>query len=159
MMTNDFDVIPASEARERHTDAVQPVAEAFTAMGGDDDELSRCIRVKAIEANEFASIESLLDVQDCVNAGISGDGDGGGVHALAVEVLGSAFGGGEVKGGDPAGKDSVHFLGEWFMRIAGTESCLDMADGDFGVEGGQGAAEGGRGVALNEDDVGFLFGE
>src|ERR1017187_9800574 len=133
---NDFDIIPASEADEGRADLIEAVAKAFAAVRCDDDKLLRGVRVESIEANEFASIESLLDVQDCVNAGISGDGDGGGVHALAVEVLGSAFGGGEVKGGDPAGKDSVHFLGEWFMRIAGTESCLDMADGDFGVEGG-----------------------
>jgi hypothetical protein len=125
----------------------------------DDDKLLRCVLAESIETNKTARIEALLDVQDCVNARISGDGDRGGVHALAVEVLGCAFGGGEMKGGDPPGKDSVHFLGEGFMRIAGTESCLDMADGDFGVKGGQGAAEGGGGVALNEGDAGFLFGE
>ena len=81
------------------------------------------------------------------------------VYKRQVEVLGSAFGGGEVKSCDPSGKDPVHFLGKGFMRIAGAESCLDMADWDFGVEGGQRAAEGGGSVALHEDDVGFLFSE
>ena len=37
--------------------------------------------------------------------------DGRSVHALAIEVLGSALGGGEVEGRDPSGQHAVHFLG------------------------------------------------
>ena len=42
-------------------------------------------------------------MQDRVNAGVAGDNDSGRVHALAVEVLGGTFCGGEVEGGEPPG--------------------------------------------------------
>ena len=115
--------------------------------------------MESTDTRESAGIESLLDVQDGVNAGISGNGDYGAVHALTVEVLGGAFGGGEVKSRHPPGKDSVHFLRERFMWIARTEPRFDMADGDFGVKRCQGAAEGGGSVALDEDDTGLFFRE
>jgi hypothetical protein len=156
---NDFDVIPPSEADEGGTDLIEAAAKAFAPVRCDDDEFLRGISAESIEANKFACIESLLDVQDCVNAGISGDGDGGWVHAAAVEVLGGAFGGSEVKGGDLPGEGAVYFLGEWLIRIAGTEPCLNMTNWGFGIERAQRTAESSGGIALNEDDVWFLFGE
>ena len=59
---NDFDIIPASEADEGRAYLIEAVAEAFAAVRCDDDKLLRGVRAESIEANKFASIESLLDV-------------------------------------------------------------------------------------------------
>ena len=101
----------------------------------------------------------MLDEQHRIDAGVAGNNDRGWVYALAAEVVGGAVGGSEVKVGDPPGEDPVYFLREGFIRIAGAESCLDMADWNSSVESGQGTTKGSSGVALNEDDVGVLFGE
>jgi len=61
---NDFDIIPASEADEGRADLIEAVAKAFAAVRCDDYKLLQCVRAESIEADKFASIESLFDVQD-----------------------------------------------------------------------------------------------
>jgi hypothetical protein len=156
---NDFDIIAPGEAEDGRADVLKAVAKALAAVRCDDDEFLRIVRAESTQALKIAGIETLLDVQDRVNAGVSRDRNSRRVHALAVKILGGEFSGGEVISGDPPGQHSVHFLGKWSAWIAGAKAGLDMADWSVGVKAGQGTTESSRGVALNECDVRFLFGE
>ena len=61
-------------------------------------------------------------------------------------------------GGEAGGEDTVHLFREGLAEVPGAESGLDVSDGDVAVEAGEGAAEGGGGVALDEDH-GRVLGE
>ena len=128
-------------------------------MRRDNDELPRGILMESPEAGKRARIETLFHVQNRIYAGVSRDGDRGGIHALTAKVAGRSLGCGEVKRGDPAGKHAVHLFGKGLIRIAGAEPRFHMADTDFGVKGRQSAAEGGRSIALNQHHAGALLGK
>lgn len=67
------------------------------------------------------------------------------------------LGGGEVEAGDLRDQTAVHFLWERAEWVTRPKTRLDMADGDFAIEGGHGSGEGGSGVALDDDIVGFFL--
>ncbi len=100
--------------------------------------------------------KAVADVKDGVDAGVAGDGDGGSGNALGVEIGGGAGGGGEMKGGEAAGENAVHLLGEGLEHVVGAEAGFHMGDGDVMVKGGEGAAERAGGVALDDDQIGLL---
>ncbi len=154
---DNFDVRASGEGMERLADAEEALAEAFAAVAGDEDHLAGGDgRVGKRRCGDAAVFEGGFNVEQGVDAGVAGDGDLGIGDGFGSKIGGGHFGGREVEGGEAGGEDAIHFLGEGLGHVAGAESGFDVADGDALVEGGEGAAEGGGGIALDEDE-GWLF--
>jgi hypothetical protein len=128
-------------------------------MCGDDDELAGGIELRPGAGRQHAGFERVADVEDGVDARISGDEDSIGGDTLGGEHLGSARCRREVEGGESRGNHAVHFFGEGLGEIAGAQAGFHVADRDALIEGCQGAAERGGGVALDEHEVGCFLAE
>ena len=96
---DQLDIGTGSDRRQRLADALESGAEAFAAMGGDQDELLRWIEPRPAGALQPAVFETVAHGEDRVDAGVAGDGDGGGGHAFTAKILRGAFGGGEMQRG------------------------------------------------------------
>ena len=157
---DNFDVVARGEAVEGEADTLKTSAETFTAVGGDEDQAFGGVEEGAVNAAGKSAVgEAIANVEDGINARVTGNVGSFGGNAFAVEIGGGPGSGGEVDIGEAAGEDAIHLFGEGLGHVPGSEAGLDVADGNAGVEGGKGAAEGGGGVALNDGEFGFKVGE
>ncbi len=59
--------------------------------------------------------------------------------------------------GQARGQNAIDLLRKGGELIPCSETCFDVADGDFMVKSRQGGAKDGGGVALDEDQGGFFL--
>ena len=88
-----------------------------------------------------------------VDHGVPGHGDGLLRDGLAKEGHSSRVGGREVERHQRSGQPAVRLFGERRPDAAGSQPCLDVADGDAPVEAGQRCDQHGGGVALDQRHV------
>ncbi len=122
-----------------------------TVDGGEDDAV-----FVPIEAGDGAVGFAIGDGEEGIDDGVAGHVDAF-FEARSLEVFDREGRGGEVELGQLGDETAVGFFGVGVEEFVGPQSGFDVADGDLLVEGGQGGGEGGRGVALGEDDLGFEF--
>lgn len=91
-----------------------------------------------------------------VDAGVSGDPDPGLGLALAEQVLLAGLRGGEVVLAHDVDRLAVELLGPGAVDVVRAQARLDVAHGDLQVEARERRGEAGRGVAVDQDDVGPL---
>lgn len=91
-----------------------------------------------------------------VDAGVAGDPDLRLRLALAEQVLLAGLRGGEVILAHDVDGLAVELLGPGAVDVVRAQARLDVAHGDLKVEAGERCGEAGRGVAVDQDDVGPL---
>lgn len=91
-----------------------------------------------------------------VDAGVSGYPDLGLGLALAEQVLLTGLRGGEVVLADDVDGLAVKLLRPGAIDVVRAQAGLDVAHGDLQVEAGERCGEAGRGVTVDQDDVGPL---
>ena len=153
---NELNVAPVREAEQAAADAFEGGSEALAAMRGDDDELFAGIEVPPIATFQFTGLQPVPDLKHGVDAGIPGNPDPALRYTFAAEIVCGAPGRGEMKRGQFSGKDPVHLFRKGLGEIAGPESGLNVANRNLVVEGCEGAAERGSGIALHNYKLRFL---
>lgn len=157
---DDLNAGANGESPERLADALETGAEAFAAVGGDNDETSGRVEERPVHTTcEGAVDEAIADVENGVDSRVAGDVNAFRGDAFPAEIAGGPRRGGEVEIGDPAGEDPVHLLGERLSHVPRAETGLDVTDGDTGVESRERAAEGRRRVALDDSEIGLQVAE
>lgn len=91
-----------------------------------------------------------------VDAGVAGDPDLGRGLALAEQVLLARLRGGEVILAHDIDRLAVELLRPGAVDVVGSQTSLDVPHGDLQVEARERSGEAGRGVAVDQDDVGPL---
>lgn len=91
-----------------------------------------------------------------IDAGVAGDPDLGLGLALGEQVLLARLRGGEVVLAHDVDSLAVELLGPGAVDVVRAKARLDVAHGDLQVEAGERRGEAGRGVAVDQDDVGPL---
>ena len=91
-----------------------------------------------------------------VDAGVAGDPDLGLGLALAEQVLLAGLRGGEVVLAHDVDGLAVELLRPGAVDVVRAQAGLHMPHGDLQVEARECGGEAGRGVAVDQDDVGFL---
>lgn len=91
-----------------------------------------------------------------VDAGVAGDPDLELGLALGEQVLLARLRGGEVVLAHDVDSLAVELLGPGAVDVVRAKARLDVAHGDLQVEAGERRGEAGRGVAVDQDDVGPL---
>lgn len=91
-----------------------------------------------------------------VDAGVAGDPDPGLGLALAEQVLLAGLRGGEVVLAHDVDGLAVELLRPGAVDVVRAQAGLDVAHGDLQVEARERSGEAGRGVAVDQDDVGLL---
>ena len=89
---------------------------------------------------------------DRVNDGVADDGNALS-DALAGEIVTVARSRSKVQRRDLTGQLAVHFLRERRIFVVGAQTSLNMADRNFVVERCECAGKGGRGIAVDENNV------
>ena len=79
--------------------------------------------------------------------------------AFSAKILRRGRRGSEMQAGQPGGENAIQLFGERLVEIPGAQPGFDVRDRNTAVEGGQGAAEGGRRVALHYRHIGLGFGK
>lgn len=92
-----------------------------------------------------------------VDGGVAGDIDRACVLALADEVLLRQFGRRKVIATDDTDRLAIELLGVRAVNVVCTKSRLDVSDRDLQVEARERGHEGGRGIAVDEDNVRLDF--
>lgn len=59
--------------------------------------------------------------------------------------------------GQCTGQAAVHFLREGLIFIIGAQACLNMTDPSLDYNMPPVRREGGRGIPMDEDDIGFFL--
>ncbi len=143
----------------------ESVAEVLAAMAGDEDEflsvmqsgyIVACIHqhLDLLVGEGFVAVELIDDPVEGVDDSVAGDEDLA-VSLFFLEVLLAEGRRGEVVAGNAAGDLAVHFFGPGAVDVVGAQTGFDVADGDLLVKGGEGRGGAGRGVAMDQDDVGL----
>lgn len=91
-----------------------------------------------------------------VNSGVAGDPDLGLGLALAEQVLLACLRGGEVVLAHDVDRLAVELLRPGAVDVVRAQAGLDVAHGDLQVEARERGGEAGRGVAVDQDNVGHL---
>lgn len=91
-----------------------------------------------------------------IDAGVSGDPDLGLGLALGEQVLLAGLRRGEVVLTHDVDSLAVELLRPWAVNVMRAKARLDVSHGDLQVEAGERRGEAGRGVAVNQDNVGPL---
>ena len=91
-----------------------------------------------------------------VDAGVAGDPDPGLRLALVEQVLLARLRGGEVVLAHDVDRLAVELLRPGTVDVVRAQPRLDVAHGDLKVEAREGRRKAGRGVAVNQNHVGFL---
>lgn len=131
--------------------AVHGLAQVLAAMGRDED-----------EAGALSPLELGMGVPlahggaQGVNAGVSGDPDPGLGLALAEQVLLAGLRRGEVVLAHDVDGLAVELLRPGAVDVVRAQARLHMPHGDLQVEARERRGEAGRGVAVDQDDVGLL---
>ena len=131
--------------------AVHGLAQVLAAVRRDED-----------EAGALGPLELGVGVAlahggaQCVDARVAGDPDPGLGLALVEQVLLTCLRGGEVVLTDDIDRLAVELLRPGTVDVVRAKARLDMAHGDLQVEARQCRGEAGRGVAVDQDDVGPL---
>ena len=120
------------EVFDRKGDGAHGEAEVFPAMAGDEDEFALAVEDAG---PDFAAAKMAGHPMQRVHHRVAGDINRPAVDVLAPEQIGRIGRRREMPLGESAEEGSVQFLGKWRVAIVGTQPRLDMADGDFVVEG------------------------
>lgn len=91
-----------------------------------------------------------------VDAGVAGDPDPGLGLALAEQVLLARLRGGEVVLAHDVDRLTVELLRPGAVDVVRAQARLDMPHGDLQVEARERSGEAGRGVPVDQDDIGAL---
>ena len=143
-------------------DVFKAFSEILPAMSGDEDERreTRGVRRETCDGRRKCG-GRLLDLgqgeEQGIDDGIACDDNGFRGNPLVEQIPAIGGGWGEMQGGEAGGQHPVEFLRPGGLQVSGAEPGLDMADGDMMVERRQGGGEDRRGIALNQDKVGFLL--
>lgn len=131
--------------------AVHGLAEVLAAVRRDEDEAGALgpveLRVRVSLAHGGAQ---------GVDAGVAGDPDPGLRLALAEQVLLAGLRGREVVLAHDVYSLAIELLGPGAIDVVRAKARLDMPHGDLQVEACERCGEAGRGVAVDQDDVGLL---
>ena len=131
--------------------AVHGLAQVLAAVRRDEDEAG------ALRPGELGvGIPLAHGGAQGVDAGVSGDPDLRLRLALAEQVLLAGLRGGEVVLADDVHGLAVELLRPGAVDVVRAQAGLDMPHGDLQVEAGERRGEAGRGVAVDQDDVGLL---
>ena len=131
--------------------AVHGLAEVLAAVRRDED-----------EAGALRPVELGMGVPlahggaQGVDAGVAGDPDLGLGLALGEQVLLARLRGGEVVLAHDVDSLAVELLRPGAVDVVRAQACLDVTHGDLKVEARECRGEAGRGVAVDQDDVGLL---
>ena len=133
---------------DRAKHVLHRLAEVLAAVGGDEDQPTAGYPFQL-------GVTIVLPHRcfQCVDGGVAGNVDRAFVLALAEEILLRQLGRREIVSADDADRLPVEFLRVRAVNVVGTQACFDVADRDLQVETGQSGHEGGRRVAVDEDNV------
>lgn len=131
--------------------AVHWLAQVLAAVGRDEDETGALGPLELVVGIAIANGGA-----QGVDTGVSSDPDLGLGLALGEEVLLAGLRGGEVVLAHDVYRLAVELLGPGAVDIVRAQACLHMAHGDLQVEACERGGEAGRGVTMDEDDVGPL---
>ena len=137
-------------------DIFQGLAEVFPSMGGHGDD-AFVFKINLIEFGDSKCIVLLDGMRQCVDDGIACDENAVRTDVFLQQMLLCQRGGCKMQIGQCAGEAAVHFLGEGLIFIIGAQACLDMTDLHLIIICRQCACEGGRGIPMDEDDIGFFL--
>lgn len=132
--------------------AVHRLAQVLTTVGRDED-----------EAGALGPVELGMGVAlanggaQGVDAGVAGDPDLRFGLALVEQVLLARLRGGEVVLAHDVDGLAVELLGPGAVDVVRAQAGLDVPHGDLQVEARERCGEAGRGVAVDQDDVGPLI--
>ena len=94
---DNFDVVARGEAVEGEADTLKTSAETLTAVGGDEDEAFGGVEEGPVNAAGKGPVgETIANVEDGINARVTGNVGSFGGNAFAVEVGGGPGSGGEM---------------------------------------------------------------
>src|SRR6185295_8909656 len=93
---------------------------------------------RPVAAAQAALFETVADIEDGVDSGVSSDRNTRRIDTLGSQVRGRPRSGREVQRGQPRGEEPVGFLGERLVDIPGAQAGFDMADRNARVESGEG---------------------
>lgn len=131
--------------------AVHGLAQVLAAVRRDEDEAG------AIRPGELGvGIPLAHGGAQGVDAGVSGYPDLGLGLALVQQVLPARLRGGEIVLAHDVDSLAVELLRPGAVDVVRTQAGLDMPHGDLQVEARERSGEAGRGIAVDQDDVGFL---
>ena len=139
---------------EGQTDILHGFTIVFPAVAGDQEHFLLPVG----EAVQFLCREAVVLPDGSfqrVDDGVSGDENVLGVPALPEEVFPVPGGGAEVQVRDGRGQYPVHLLGKGGVFVIGPQARFHMAHGHLVVIGGEGTGEGGGGVPVDQDHIGF----
>lgn len=131
--------------------AVHGLAEILAAMRRDEDEAGA---LRPLELG--VGIALAHGGAQCIDAGVAGDPDLRLRLALAEQVLLTGLRGGEVVLAHDVDRLAVELLGPGAVDVVRAQASLHVAHRDLQVEARERGGEAGRGVAVDQDDVGPL---
>lgn len=131
--------------------AVHGLAQVLAAMRRDEDEAGA---LRPLELGVGVALAH--GGAQGVDAGVSGDPDPGLGLALAEQILLACLRGGEVVLAHNVDGLAVELLRPRAVDVVRTQARLDMPHGDLQVEARERRGKAGRGVAVDQDDVGPL---
>lgn len=131
--------------------AVHGLAQVLAAVRRDEDEAGALgpIELRVGVALAYGGAQG-------VDAGVAGDPDPGLGLAFVEEVLLASLRGGEVVLAHDVDRLAVELLGPGAVDVVRAQAGLDVPHGDLQVEARECGGEAGRGVAVDQDDVGLL---
>ena len=130
---------------------VHGLAQVLAAVSRDEDEAGA---LRPLELG--VGISLAYGGTERVDAGVAGDPDPGLGLALVEQVLLAGLRGGEVVLADDIDRLAVELLRPGAVDVVRPQAGLDVTHGDLQVEARQCRGEAGRGVAVDQDDVGPL---
>jgi hypothetical protein len=132
------------ETADRPERPLERRAEALAAVQGDEDRRAAGLGIPVRHGRE--------DPRDRVDDRVSDDVDGRGVDSLPEEILARPSGRREVERRRDGDAAPVELLRERGIDPSAPEPCLHVRDRDPGMERGPGRGQGGRRVALHDDE-------
>lgn len=131
--------------------AVHGLAQVLAAVSRDEDEAGA---LRPLELG--VGISLAYGGTERIDAGVAGDPDPGLGLALVEQVLLAGLRGGKVVLTDDIDGLAVELLWPGAVDVVRAKARLDMAHGNLQVEACERSGEAGRGVAVDQDDVGPL---
>lgn len=150
------------------TDVQKPLSEVLAAVACNQDQLASLIQTMdvvssfrndafGIRPEFFVRPQTSDDPMEGVDDGVASDVDQGVRDVFFEKVLPTEGGWREVESRQTSGELAVHFFRPRAVDVPGAESRFDMADGDLPVKRSQRGGGGGRGVPVDEDDIGLFL--
>src|SRR4051812_46646337 len=98
------------------TDPLKARTEALTPVGCDNDQLLERIKIGPGRRRQRAAVQLVANVQDSIDAGVTGDEYRVLGYVFASQVVRGPIGGGKMQTGNAGRQDAVHFFGKWLPK-------------------------------------------